>query len=71
MSARGIAYCVGVVGVGPGDPTVYCTFSGIQRCLEKDGYPVELVNGVTFFCAAAARLNMPLVEWDEPSIIAK
>ena len=48
-----------------GDPTIYCSFSGIQRRLEEDRYTIELVNGIPSFCAAAARLNMPLVEWDE------
>jgi len=48
-----------------GDPTVYCTFSYIQHYLEADGYQVELVPGISSFCAAAARLNLPLVEWDE------
>ena len=27
---------------------------------------MELVSGVTSFCAAAARLGVPLTEWDEP-----
>ena len=27
---------------------------------------MELVSGVPSFCAAAARLNLSLVEWDEP-----
>lgn len=49
-----------------GDPTIYCSFSGIQRRLEEDGYAIELVNGVPSFCAAAAKLKIPLVEWDEP-----
>ena len=31
-----------------------------------DDYEVELVSGITSFCAAAARLNLPLTEWDEP-----
>ena len=48
-----------------GDPTVYCTFSYIQHYLEADGYEVRLVPGITSFCAAAARLNIPLTEWDE------
>ena len=55
-----------VVYLTLGDPTVYCTFSYIQRYLEADGYAVALVSGVTSFCAAAARLNLPLAEWDEP-----
>ena len=54
-----------VVFLTLGDPTVYCTFSYIQHYLEADGYTVELVSGVTSFCAAAARLGVPLVEWDE------
>ena len=48
-----------------GDPTIYCTFSYIQHYLEADGYRVELVPGISSFCAAAARLGLPLVEWDE------
>ena len=55
-----------VVYITLGDPTVYCTFSYLQHILEADGYQVELVPGITSFCAAAARLNLPLVEWDEP-----
>ncbi len=48
-----------------GDPTIYCTFSYIQHYLEADGYQVELIPGISSFCAAAARLGLPLVEWDE------
>ena len=55
-----------VVYITLGDSTVYCTFSYIQHYLEADGYPVELVAGIPSFCAAAARLNTPLTEWDEP-----
>jgi precorrin-2/cobalt-factor-2 C20-methyltransferase len=55
-----------VVYITLGDPTIYCTFSYLQHILEEDGYTVELVPGITSFCAAAARLNLPLVEWDEP-----
>ena len=55
-----------VVFLTLGDPTVYCTFSYIQHYLEADGYSIELVSGITSFCAAAARLGIPLVEWDEP-----
>ena len=36
-----------VVYITLGDPSIYCTFSYIQRILEKDGYSVELVPGVT------------------------
>ena len=54
-----------VVFLTLGDSTIYCTFSYIQHYLEADGYAVELVSGITSFCAAAARLGVPLVEWDE------
>ena len=54
-----------VVYLTLGDSTVYCTFSYIQHHLEADGYETALVPGITSFCAAAARLNVPLCEWDE------
>ena len=54
-----------VVFLTLGDPTVYCTFSYLQHILEEDGYTVELVSGIPSFCAAAARLGVPLTEWDE------
>lgn len=54
-----------VVYLTLGDPTIYCTFSYLQHILEADGYTVELVSGIPSFCAAAARLKLPLVEWDE------
>ena len=49
-----------------GDPSIYCSFSYLQQILLSDGYAVETVPGVPSFCAAAARLNLPLTEWDEP-----
>ena len=55
-----------VVYITLGDPTIYCTFSYLQHYLEADGYPVELVPGISSIMAAAARLNLPLTEWDEP-----
>ena len=55
-----------VVYLTLGDPTIYCTFSYLQHLLEADGYEVELVSGIPSFCAASARLGVPLAEWDEP-----
>lgn len=55
-----------VVYITLGDPTVYCTFTYLQHFLEADGYEVEFVSGISSFCAAAARLKLPLAEWDEP-----
>ena len=48
-----------------GDPCVYSTFSYLQHRVEADGYHTELVSGITSFCAAAARLNVSLSEWNE------
>ena len=33
--------------------------------MEEDGYETSLVSGITSFCATAARVNKPLVEWNE------
>ncbi|MDO5133395.1 MAG: precorrin-2 C(20)-methyltransferase [Eubacteriales bacterium] len=55
-----------VVYLTLGDPTIYCTFSYLQHILEADGFEVELVSGIPSFCAASARLGIPLAEWDEP-----
>ena len=49
-----------VVFLTLGDPTVYSTFMYIRQIVEEDEYLTELVNGVTSFCAAAARVNQPL-----------
>ena len=55
-----------VVYLTLGDSTVYCTFTYLQAILEEDGYKTELVPGITSFCAAAARVGIPLCEWNEP-----
>lgn len=54
-----------VVYLTLGDSTIYCTFTYLQAIMEADGYQTELVSGITSFCAAAARLNIPIVEWNE------
>ena len=43
-----------------GDVTVYSSFGHIQGDLVAAGYRVEMIPGVTSFCAAAARLGRPL-----------
>ena len=48
-----------------GDPCVYSTFSYLQHRGEAGGDHTELVSGITSFCAAAARLNISLSEWNE------
>jgi len=54
-----------VVYITLGDSTIYCTFSYLQDIVEADGYQTQLVPGITSFCAAAARVNKPLVLWNE------
>lgn len=48
-----------------GDPTIYSTYLYVQRILEAKGYDTRLVSGIPSFCAAAARLNVPLAELKE------
>ena len=51
-----------VVFLTLGDVTVYSTFSYVQHYVEADGYEIELINGITSFCAAASVIGQPLVE---------
>lgn len=54
-----------VVFLTLGDAAVYSTFTYIQQLVDKDGFPTQIVNGVPSFCAAAARVNLPLGIWQE------
>ena len=51
-----------VVFLTLGDPTVYSTYLYIHKRIMAWDYPVEIVSGVTSFCAAAAKSNISLVE---------
>lgn len=55
-----------VVFLTLGDSAVYSTFTYIQKLVEEDGFQTQLVSGIPSFCAAAARMNMPLAIWNEP-----
>ena len=48
-----------------GDAGVYSSFYSVCDRLRPLGYQVEVVPGVTSFCAAAASLNLPLVTGEE------
>ncbi len=48
-----------------GDPTVYSTYLYVHKRIAERGYETEIVSGITSFCAAAARLDMGLVENSE------
>lgn len=52
-----------------GDPSIYSTYMYIHRIVEKNGYNVQMIAGVTSFCAGAARLNISLSDGAEPLII--
>ena len=54
-----------VVFLTLGDPTIYSTFSYLQKRILDRGYETQLVSGITSFCAAAARMNIPLAEWNQ------
>lgn len=43
-----------------GDPSVYSTFAYLAERVERHGFRVQWVPGVTSFCAAAAALGEPL-----------
>ena len=48
-----------------GDPAVYSTFMYTLPYIERAGVEVEVVPGITSFCAVADSMKMPLVAWDE------
>ena len=45
-----------------GDPSVYSTCMYVHKRLSRRGYRTALIPGIPSFCAAAAVLDMPLVE---------
>lgn len=47
-----------------GDPSIYSTFSYVQKRLKKD-YKIEMVPGINSFTACASSICKPLVEKDE------
>ncbi len=51
-----------VVFLTLGDPTVYSTCMYVHKRLKRSGYITQIVPGITSFCAAAARMDIPLVE---------
>lgn len=55
-----------VVFLTLGDTTVYSTYLYVHKRILERGYEAEIISGITSFCAVAARLNMGLVEADQP-----
>lgn len=54
-----------VVFLTLGDPTIYSTFSYLQKRVKNHGYQTVLVSGIPSFCAAAARMDISLAEWNQ------
>ena len=52
-----------------GDITVYSTYFRVHERLEGKGYDIEVIPGVTSFCAAAARLGKPLCQGPERLLV--
>ena len=53
-----------------GDATVYSTYTYVHAIVQSRGYEAEIIPGVTSFCAAAAKLGIPLCEGPERLLIA-
>jgi precorrin-2/cobalt-factor-2 C20-methyltransferase len=52
-----------------GDPMLYSTCAHLMRHLRPHGIRIETVPGVPAFCAAAARLNRAVAEWNQTVVI--
>ena len=51
-----------VVFLTLGDPTIYSTCMYVHKRLKRRGYGTQIIPGIPSFCAAAARLDIPLAE---------
>lgn len=73
-NAAQIAECLSGNRIGAfitlGDPAVYSTFMYTLPYIEQAGVEVEVVPGITSFCAVADSMKMPLVAWDEDLVVA-
>ncbi|MEG2539187.1 MAG: precorrin-2 C(20)-methyltransferase [Clostridium sp.] len=49
-----------------GDPSIYSTYGYIHNIVKSLSYDVEIIPGITSFCAAASSLNSILVLGNEP-----
>lgn len=48
-----------------GDVSIYSTFDYVEAIVRADGYLTQYISGIPSFCAAAAKLGIPLVLGDE------
>lgn len=54
-----------VVFLTLGDPMFYSTFIYVYNLMKEAGYPIEVIPGITAFCAIASRLGYPLAEGND------
>ncbi|MDO5541140.1 MAG: precorrin-2 C(20)-methyltransferase [Eubacteriales bacterium] len=54
-----------VVFLTLGDPTIYSTYMYVHKRIKERGYPTKVISGIPSFCAAAARMDISLTEWNE------
>lgn len=52
-----------------GDPEVYSTFSYFSDMVCEKGFEIEVISGITSFCAAAAGFNIPVSIGSEAVLI--
>lgn len=49
-----------------GDPSIYSTYSYIEKILLDKGYETVMISGIPSFCAASSKVNSSLTRWNEP-----
>lgn len=54
-----------VVFLTLGDPTIYSTYMYVHKRIKARGYQTKVISGIPSFCAAAARMDISLTEWNE------
>ncbi len=59
-----------VVFLTLGDPGFYSTFSYISDIVKRKGFAIEIINGIPSFCAAAAKMGVPLAAGKESVMIS-
>ena len=52
-----------------GDPSIFSTFSYLQKRIIKRGFLLEMIPGITSFTGCAASAGIPLVEKDDILVI--
>ncbi|MBZ9570074.1 precorrin-2 C(20)-methyltransferase [Methanobrevibacter sp. TMH8] len=64
LIAKHLDQGVDVAFITLGDPSIYSTFSYVQKRLENK-YEIEMIPGINSFTACASSIGKPLVEKDE------